>query len=58
MNDALTHELRYLFPAWLGSVLLPWPALLLWRSDDGLSVASGWFLSAPRVWLPIHSGAT
>src|SRR5262245_43191463 len=39
MKDTLGHELRYLVPAWLGSVLLPWPALLLWRSEGGLTVA-------------------
>src|SRR5262245_29902676 len=43
MNDALRHELRYLVPAWLGCVLLPWPALLLWHSADGLAVALGLF---------------
>lgn len=43
MNDSLTHEWRYLAPAWLGSVLLPWPALLLWRSPDGLALALGLF---------------
>jgi hypothetical protein len=43
MNDWLSHELRYLAPAWLGSVLLPWPALLLWRSADGLALALGLF---------------
>jgi hypothetical protein len=43
MNDSLNHELRYLAPAWLGSVLLPWPALLLWRSSDGLALALGLF---------------
>jgi hypothetical protein len=41
MNDSLSHEFRYLVPAWLGSVLLPLPALLLWRSDDGLALALG-----------------
>jgi hypothetical protein len=39
MKESLSHEFRYLVPAWLGSVLLPWPALLLWRTDDGLTVA-------------------
>jgi len=43
MKDSLSHEFRYLLPAWLGSVLLPWPALLLWRSDDGVRVALGLF---------------
>jgi hypothetical protein len=43
MKDSLSHEFRYLVPAWLGSVLLPWPALLLWRSDDGLALALGLF---------------
>ena len=43
MNDSWTGELRYLVPAWLGSVLLPWPALLLWRSPDGLALALGLF---------------
>jgi hypothetical protein len=43
MNDSLSHELRYLVPAWLGSVLLPWPALLLWRSADGVALALGLF---------------
>jgi hypothetical protein len=39
MNGSLSDEFRYLFPAWLGSILLPWPALILWRSDDGVTVA-------------------
>jgi hypothetical protein len=43
MNDSLTQELRYLAPAWLGSVLLPGPALLLWRSTDGIALALGLF---------------
>jgi hypothetical protein len=43
MSDSLSHELRYLVPAWLGSVLLPWPALLLWRSEDGLTAALALF---------------
>ena len=43
MNDSLTQELRYLAPTWLGSVLLPWPALLLWRSTDGIALALGLF---------------
>src|SRR6516164_5488337 len=43
MNESLTQELRYLAPAWLGSVLLPWPALLLWRSTDGVALALGLF---------------
>jgi hypothetical protein len=43
MNDSLNRELRYLAPAWLGSVLLPWPALLLWRSADGVALALGLF---------------
>ena len=43
MNESLKHELRYLFPAWLGSVLLPWPTLLLWRSADGVALALGLF---------------
>jgi hypothetical protein len=42
MNDSVKHELRYLVPAWLGSVLLPWPALL-WRSADGDALAIGLF---------------
>jgi hypothetical protein len=43
MKDSLGREFRYLVPAWLGSVLLPWPALLLWRSYDGLALALGLF---------------
>ncbi len=43
MNDSLSHEFRYLVPAWLGSILLSWPVLLLWRSDDGVRVALGLF---------------
>jgi hypothetical protein len=43
MKGSMSHEFRYLAPAWLGSVLLPWPALLLWRSDDGLALALGLF---------------
>jgi hypothetical protein len=39
MKDSLSHEFQYLVPAWLGSALLPWPALLVWRTDDGLRVA-------------------
>jgi hypothetical protein len=40
---ALLHEFRYLFPAWLGSVLLPVSALILWRTEDGLALALGLF---------------
>src|SRR5215471_11346225 len=43
MNDSLRQELRYLAPAWVGGVLLPWPALLLWRSTDGVALALGLF---------------
>jgi hypothetical protein len=43
MKESLSHEFRSLVPAWLGSVLLPWPALLLWRSPDGLALALGLF---------------
>ena len=42
MTGSLIVEFRYLVPAWLGSVLLPWPALL-WRSDEGLALALGLF---------------
>jgi hypothetical protein len=43
MKDSLLREFRYLALAWLGSLLLPWPALLLWRSADGLMMALGLF---------------
>jgi hypothetical protein len=43
MTDSLGREFRYLAPAWLGSALLPWPALLLWRSGDGPRLALGLF---------------
>lgn len=43
MNDSLSHELRLIFPAWIGSLLLPWTALLLWRSADGVALALGLF---------------
>jgi hypothetical protein len=43
MNGSLINELRYLAPAWLASVLLPLPALLLWRSTDGVALALGLF---------------
>jgi hypothetical protein len=43
MNEALRYEFRYLAPAWLGSVLLSWLALLLWRSEDGVLLALGMF---------------
>ena len=39
MKDSLSRELRYLFPAWLGCVLLPLPAIVFWRSEDGRSTA-------------------
>jgi UDP-N-acetylmuramyl pentapeptide phosphotransferase/UDP-N-acetylglucosamine-1-phosphate transferase len=39
MKDSLSRELRYLFPAWLGCVLLPLPAIVFWVSDDGRSLA-------------------
>src|SRR6266850_118721 len=39
MKDSLSRELRYLFPAWLGCVLLPLPAIVFWRSEDGRSMA-------------------
>jgi hypothetical protein len=43
MTGSLTRELRYLAPAWLGSVLLPCPALLLAPSPDGIALALGLF---------------
>ena len=39
MKDSLRRELRYLFPAWLGCVLLPLPAIVFWRSEEGRSRA-------------------
>jgi hypothetical protein len=39
MKDLLNHELRNLFPAWLGSIVLPLPAIVFWRSADGRAVA-------------------
>ena len=39
MKDSLSRELRYLFPAWFGCVLLPLPAIVFWRSEDGRSMA-------------------
>jgi hypothetical protein len=44
VNASLTRELRYLAPVWLGSALLPWPPLLLWRSHDGRALCLGLFL--------------
>ena len=35
MKEMKDPIVRDLFPAWLGCVLLPLPAMLLWRSDDG-----------------------
>jgi hypothetical protein len=60
MNESLNHELRYLAPAWLGSVLLPWPALLLWRSADGVALALGLFFvgSASLVTYSFRRDAT
>src|SRR5439155_4432736 len=43
MKDLLSHEFRYLFPTWLGCILLPLPALVFWRSDDGRPLALGLF---------------
>jgi hypothetical protein len=43
MKASLLREFRYLAPAWLASLLLPWPALLFWRSADGLILALGLF---------------
>jgi hypothetical protein len=39
MKNSLHNELRYLFPAWLGCILLPLPVLAFWRSDEGRSDA-------------------
>jgi len=39
MKVSLIHQLRNLFPAWLGCVVLPLPANLFWRSDDGRAMA-------------------
>jgi hypothetical protein len=36
MKKPLLRELRQLFPAWLACVLLPLPAIILWRSDNGV----------------------
>lgn len=43
MIDSLCHEFRSLVPAWLSAMLLPWPPLLFWRSEDGLALALGLF---------------
>lgn len=43
MKVSLSHELRYLVPAWLGSVLPALSVLLLWRSADGVALALGLF---------------
>jgi hypothetical protein len=60
MIDSLRHEFRYLVPAWLGSVVLPWPVLLLWRSDDGTTVALWLFFvgCASLVAYSFRRGAT
>jgi Mn2+/Fe2+ NRAMP family transporter len=39
MKNSLLNEWRYAFLAWLGCILLPLPALVLWRSDEGRSDA-------------------
>ena len=39
MNVSLSHPLQGLFPAWAGCVLLPLPAILFWRSDDGRAMS-------------------
>jgi hypothetical protein len=39
MKNSLRNELRYIFPAWLGCILLPLPAVVFWRSDEGRSYA-------------------
>jgi len=39
MKVSLSHPLQGLFPAWVGCVLLPLPAILFWRSDDGRAMS-------------------
>ncbi len=39
MKRKLRSELLALLPAWIAGILLPLPALLLWRSDDARRVA-------------------
>jgi hypothetical protein len=39
MKKSLRNELRFVFPAWLGCILLPLPAIAFWRSDEGRSDA-------------------
>jgi hypothetical protein len=60
MKDSPDHKLRYRVPALLGSVLLPWPALLLWRSADGRAAALGLFFvgSASLVAYSFQGNAT
>jgi hypothetical protein len=35
----MNKSLRHIFPAWLGSILLPLPAIVLWRSNYGRTIA-------------------
>jgi hypothetical protein len=39
MKNSLRNEWRYVFPAWLGCIFLPLPAIAFWRSDVGRSYA-------------------
>src|SRR6266496_2349649 len=39
MKNSLRRELRYLLPVWLGSIFLPLPAIVFWRSEGGRSMA-------------------
>lgn len=46
MDSSLKRELRYLLPAWIGCILLPLPAIVFWRSNDGRSMALSLFFVA------------
>lgn len=42
----MKRELRYLLPAWIGCIVLPLPAIVFWRSNDGRSMALSLFFVA------------
>lgn len=43
MKDVVRAELRSLVPAWFVCILLPLPAILFWKAEDGRSLALGCF---------------
>jgi len=54
--QSFKKELKPILPAWIWCVLLPLPAILFWRSDDGRRVALGLFFIACSILVAVAFG--